>query len=173
MILLLLVVPVTYSKFQSNPSTDVKVLTAFYLLNAEYQSENIKLDSIIPSENEYMYDFSVANFENNDRCETDMEYEIVISSTTNLPLEYKLYEVIDNVDTELLTTNQLLTDDDGMYFKELKTEKYEFSYLTNQKRVYRLGINFPIEYSSIDYQGIIEGVVLNINSKQIIDEVDD
>lgn len=173
MLLLMLMVPITYSKFQSNPSTNIEVLTAFYLLDTKYQTANIKLDSIVPSETEYNYDFSVANYDENRRCETDMEYEMIISATTNLPLEYRLYEKINNNYNLMPLTDDVVVDDDGTYFKEIRTEMYEFTHNSDQKRQFRLGIYFPTSYASTDFQGIIEGVMLKINSRQKIEENND
>ena len=39
----------------------------------------------------------------------------------------------------------------------------------NEENIYHLVVNFPKEYDSFEYQDIIEGITISIESKQIID----
>ena len=91
-LLLLIVVPFTYSKFFSSAKSDAKVDTAFYILKADYYETNICIDDIAPSDDVYTYDFSVLNNDGKNRAETNMEYTLKIVTTTNLPLSYALYK---------------------------------------------------------------------------------
>ena len=54
-------------------------------------SNNIKLTDLIPSNDKYVYTFSIQNYKDNDICEVDMIYDVLIKTTTNLPLNYELY----------------------------------------------------------------------------------
>ena len=85
-LLLLIVVPFTYSKFFSSAKSDAKVDTAFYILKADYYETNICIDDIAPSDDVYTYDFSVLNNDGKNRAETNMEYTLKIVTTTNLPI---------------------------------------------------------------------------------------
>ena len=91
-LLLLIVVPFTYSKFFSSAKSDAKVDTAFYILKADYYETNICIDDIAPSDDVYTYDFSVLNNDGKNRVATNMEYTLKIVTTTNLPLSYALYK---------------------------------------------------------------------------------
>ena len=59
-------------------------------------------------------------------------------------------------------------DEDGTYFRKITTAKETFSYNSDEKNIYQLKIKFPKQYNQIEYQNIIEGIEININSKQII-----
>ena len=43
-------------------------------------------------------------------------------------------------------------------------------HLVQKKNDYQLVISFPKEYDSFEYQGIVEGIKIVIESKQVIDE---
>ena len=89
-------VPESLSRFTSLVSSDAGVSIAFYVIDTEYQTEEIKLDKIVPSDTPYEYRFSVANYNKTKRLETNAEYNVVIRTTTNLNLEYELYENNEN-----------------------------------------------------------------------------
>ena len=54
LLILIVIVPITYSKFQSFGSGNSNIKTAFYVLNATYQSQDLKLDNIVPSNDTYV-----------------------------------------------------------------------------------------------------------------------
>jgi len=165
-ILFRLNIPGTYAKFSSSVNTSAKGTIAFYVIDSNYQSLEISLDKLVPSESTYKYDFSVANYDGTKRLETNAEYHIVIRSTTNLNLEIDLL----NINNEsLIMTNDIIQDEDGTFYNLLKTDKKYFGFIENQIDYYTLTINFPIEYSSYQYQDIIDSLEIIILSSQIID----
>lgn len=159
--------PGTLSRFSSSLSGSANGGIAFYVIEPKYQSQDIKLDEMVPSEEEYKYYFSVANYNAEKRLETNAEYNIIIRTTTNLNLEYKLYKKDSTVD--LLIEKNIEPDTDGTYFNIMKTEKEKFGFKENQKNEYILSVKFPIEYIAYDYQDIIESVEIIIDSSQIAD----
>ena len=62
------------------------------------------------------------------------------------------------------------TSEDGAYFKTMETNKQTFGFTTDEENIYHLVITFPKEYDSFEYQDIVEGITINIESKQIIEE---
>lgn len=40
----------------------------------------------------------------------------------------------------------------------------------DEENIYQLVISFPLEYNSYDYQGIVEGIKIIIESKQVTSE---
>lgn len=168
LLILLVMAPITYSRFQSNIDPEVKIETAFYVLDAGYQTQTIKLDNLVPSSTEHVYQFTVANNKDNKRCEVDMEYEVILTATTNLPLTISLGYANDN--TNILTTNEIVQDADGMYLKRMVTNKVTFSHETSEQRVYSLKVVFPNLYTDMAYQDIIEGIMISVNSRQVIEE---
>ena len=87
----ILIIPASYSKYESKGGSEAEIQYAFYLLKADYFTKNIKLMDIVPRNDSYEYVFTVSNFDGDKRLETDLEYDLWISATTNLPLDYKLY----------------------------------------------------------------------------------
>ena len=164
MLILLLIVPITYSSFFSNKSTDAKIDAAYYVIDVNNYADAIRLTDLVPSEDKYIYTFSIQNYKDNDICEVDMIYDLIIKTTTNLPLKYELY-LNDNL---LNVKEEIITDEYGMYFNKFAVESKEFSYKTKEQDIYKLMVTFPKDYdeSVIDYT--VEGIIIEINSKQKI-----
>ena len=172
--IILALIPIAYSRLHSVAESDSKVETALYILKADYYEKEIKLNELIPSDIPYVYTFKVSNNDGKDRLETKLEYILKIITTTNLPLSYKLYmnEDYNNANSTNIITNDIIQKNsvDGAYFRILSTEKQIFNYDKDEENIYHLVVNFPKEYDSFEYQDIIEGVTICIESKQIIDK---
>lgn len=158
-------VPESLSRFTSLVSSDAGVSIAFYVIDTEYQTEEIKLDKIVPSDEPYEYRFSVANYNKTKRLETNAEYNVVIRTTTNLNLEYELYE--NNESESAILFKELVQDEDGTYYNVIKTEKENFGFVKNQINYYTLLIKFPLDYMDYNYQDIIESIEIIILSEQV------
>lgn len=172
--IVLALLPVAYSKLFSKTDSDSKIETALYILNTDYYEKEVKLDELVPSDTPYVYNFKVANNDGKNRLETKLEYTLKIVTTTNLPLSYKLYM---NEDYNKGTSTNIITKDtidknseNGAYFRTLETDKQTFGFNKDEENIYHLVVTFPKEYDSFEYQDIIEGVTICIESKQIIDE---
>lgn len=171
--LLLFIIPITYSRFQTTTTPNVNIETAFYLIDSNYETTTIKLDNLVPSDNPHTYNFTVANNDGTKRAETDIEYIINITTTTNLPLTYALYknqQYTDNGSSNVIVSDTTESDENGTYFKKMITEPITFSHQKDESNFYQLTIVFPKEYDDFEYQGIIEGIFITIESKQIIEE---
>lgn len=163
--LLIVIVPLTFSRFTSTVSGDAIGNIAFYVIDLKTQTADVKLEEISPQKEDYIYTFSVANYNDTKQLETNAEYHIAIRTTTNLNLDYKLYE--NDKEKDILVQKEIVTDDDGTYFNIMKTEKEKFTFKEKKKNEYKLLINFPEEYMGYDYQGIIESMEIMIISSQI------
>jgi len=166
-ILYLFKVPESLSRFNSLLTSDVKGSIAFYVIDSNYQTTEINLDKIEPSDTPYEYKFSVANYNKEKRLETNAEYHIVIRTTTNLNLEYDLYE--NNGTDSIISSKELIQDEDGTYYWVIKTDKENFGFIKNQVNYYTLSVLFPKEYSDFNYQDIIESLEIIILSEQVIE----
>ena len=100
LILLVKIISSVLARYQSNATTNSNIQVAFYVLNENYEKMTLKLDSLYPREEPYVYNFSISNFKDEKMCETDMEYDLKIRTTTNLPLEYRLYSNQNYNDTD-------------------------------------------------------------------------
>lgn len=164
-ILLIRFFPITFSKYQTNAESNSVINYAFYVIEANYYKEEIMLDSIVPSNDNYICNFSVSNFNEEKQTDTNLEYDLWISTTTNLPLDYEL--LLNNEDAVL--SDEIITDRDGTYFREIRTNKQTFNYNEQKTNNYSLIVHFPIEYKDSKYQDIIDSVTINIESRQIVD----
>ena len=171
--ILLFIVPITYSRFQSTRTPNTEIETAFYIIDSNYETKSVHLDDLVPSDTPYTYNFTVANNNGTDRAETDIEYTIEITSTTNLPLTYALYlnqEYKDEDSTNIIINDTTQPDEYGTYFKKMVTESKKFSHLKDESNSYQMTVVFPKEYEDFEYQGIIEGIIITVKSKQVIEE---
>lgn len=169
----LFIVPITYSRFQSTRTPNTEIETAFYIIDSNYETKSVHLDDLVPSDTPYTYNFTVANNNGTDRAETDIEYTIEITSTTNLPLTYALYlnqEYTDEDSTNIIINDTTQPDEYGTYFKKMVTESKKFSHLKDESNSYQMTVVFPKEYEDFEYQGIIEGIIITVKSKQVIEE---
>lgn len=161
----------TLSKYKANASSTPKVQTAFYILNQDYQSMNIDLGSMIPKNNPYVYTFSISNTDGTHRAEINIQYDLKIRTTTNLPLTYELYlnqNYTDPNSINIITDNEVMQDSDQTYFRQINTATQKLNYTLDQTNIYTLVIYFDSKYSDINYQNIPESIELSIDAKQVI-----
>ena len=79
----------TLARYETTTETDRDVDVAFWIVDNSFKSDRLLLKDIQPSSNVYEYTFTVSNFDIENQAniaETDLEYEIVLTTTTNLPL---------------------------------------------------------------------------------------
>lgn len=175
-LVLCLGVPFAYSKFFSGASSDNEIDTAFYILTADYYNMEVHMDNLVPRNQYYTYNFSVANNDGSKRAETSLIYSLKIVTTTNLPLTYYLYKnenYYDSGSTNIITDDVIARDgeeEDSTYFRTLSTDDVTFGYEDDEQNDYQLVISFPSTYDSIDYQDIVEGINIIIESQQVIEE---
>lgn len=172
LLIIVLNIPSTLSKFTSSSSSDVKADVAFYVLKTDYQTENILLDEIAPRDEPYIYNFSIANNDGNNRLETNLSYDLSVRTTTNLPLEYELYlneDYATSGASSIFTSDETILDSDSTYFRKFTTDTKYFSYLYDEINNYQLVVYFPSNYSDYKYQDIYESIEITIKSKQVID----
>lgn len=168
-VLILIIVPTTLSKYQSISSSNANVDIAFYIISSSMQTENLVMKEIGPSTEPYIYTFSVSNFDDDKRLETKAKYNIMVKTTTNMPFVYKLYKVNGTNLEDVSLNERVITDEDGMYFRIIETSDYEFGFEEKTIDLYQLYIYYPKEYSTYEYQNIVENISITIDSKQILE----
>lgn len=159
------IMEITYSKYSSSANGDAAANIAFFIVDVGTYENTITLNNLEPSNNDYIYKFTVNNFKNNKRTNVKLDYNIEFVTTTNLPLTYKIYKEGTN---NIITSNEIIQDGD-MYFNKLSTnEAGSFSYEENQTEEYTLVVNFPITYNDKpdEYQGLIDSFMIKINATQ-------
>lgn len=161
----------TLSRYETAATSDKDVDVAFWMFHDDFQSASIIIKDIYPSNNSFDYSFSVSNFEAdedgtiNKRAETDLEYNLKITTTTNLPLEYAIEK-----NGEMITTEQnIVTDEDGTYYREIIIESSQMVEGEDLTDNYVIKVTFPKENdTNAEYSDLIEYIKLDINAEQII-----
>ena len=158
------------SKYESISNSYANVDIAFYLLKEDYKTMTIDLASIVPRDNEYIFEFSIGNQEGEQIAEVDLEYELTLRATTNLPLGYKLYlneEYTSEGSTKIIKENTVNFDEYGTYFRTMTTEKILLKYTEGKTNLYQLVVTFPQNYNSEIYQNVLELLEINVNAEQV------
>lgn len=158
------------SKYESISNSYANVDIAFYLLKEDYKTMTIDLASIVPRDNEYIFEFSIGNQEGEQIAEVDLEYELTLRATTNLPLGYKLYlneEYTSEGSTNIIKENTVNADEYGTYFRTMTTEKILLKYTEGKTNLYQLVVTFPQNYNSEIYQNVLELLEINVNAEQV------
>jgi hypothetical protein len=165
--ILIRIFALTLSKYESTTSSDANIDIAFYVLNEDYQAMTLNLDSLFPQDELYEYTFSISNEKDGHVAETNLKYNLQIRTTTNLPLSFKLY--MNDGNEDIITESKIVQEDDGYdtYFLKMSTEEQYFFYDTAKTNTYKLTIEFPAKYNTVDYQDIIEALEINVASEQI------
>ena len=153
------------AKYKSNAKSNADVDLAFYMFKEQDISQDLKLESILPREEPYEYTFSVSNTNGTDRTETAIHYIIEFKTTTNLPLNFKVYNSED-LSTDLVESTETKVDDDGTYFKYIKVAGGNLGFEQDETIIYKLNVEFPKEYNLAQYEGIVEYVKITIKSAQ-------
>jgi hypothetical protein len=158
------------SKYESISNSYANVDIAFYLLKEDYKSMTLNLASLLPQDNAYTYEFSIGNQAGEEIAEVDLEYELSLRTTTNLPLTFELYmnQSYTDVDaTNIIKENTVALDEHGTYFRTMTTEKVTLPYTEGKTNLYQLVVYFPENYNQEIYQDIIELLEINVNGQQV------
>lgn len=161
------------SKYESISNSYANVDIAFYLLKEDYKTMTTNLASILPQDDAYVFDFSIGNQEGEQIAEVDLEYELTLRTTTNLPLTYELYmnqQYTDEGATNIIKDNIVGLDEDGTYFRTMTTDKIVLPYTEGITNLYQLVIYFPANYNEENYQDILELLEITVNAKQVTSE---
>lgn len=162
-----------YGSYITTAKLRADIDKAIYIFEEEKMSFNIDENKIIPSDDPYTYVFSVQNYNSTQTSDVDLSYNINIRSTTNLPLEIKLYRN-ENYNasgaTNIIGSPTLKRDADGAWYRlYTESDDFDMSYNSNTKDIFTLVISFPKSYAlDMKYVDITENIEVIINSKQTI-----
>lgn len=178
----------TLARYETTSTTERDVDVAFWIVDNSFKSERLVIDDIYPQDTSYEYQFTVSNFNGSKIAETDMEYDIILTTTTNLPLKY---EISRNGTTYTNWKQELITDEDGTVYRRLKfgTEENEYPLVINTidesssknkiTDTYILKVTFPIQSyvngelidnrTILDYPDSIENIQIDLTARQKID----
>lgn len=161
---------ITYSKYETNTKVNLKPAIAFFIVDVDNQTQSIKLESMVPSDEPYMYRFDVSNFKDDKKANVDLKYKIELITTTNMPLEFRVFKDPD-LSNNIVSNTTYTTDDNGVFYKHLIIDDINPMYFSNKKTdVYYLWVKFPKQYenSPEHYSGNIDLVDIKINAEQVV-----
>lgn len=168
LLFLIKVTPASLSKYQNEANSVASAGVALYLLNADYYTASINLNSLEPKDEPYVYTFKIANFKDKERSDTDLTYDLSLVTTTNMPITLELYKNYDT-NNSVITNAVTEKDADGTYFRKYQTATETFKYNLDQENIYTLYVYFPKEYNNPLYQDLIEYIKIEVDSKQILE----
>lgn len=162
----------TLARYETTATSDKDVDVAFWIVNDDFKTGKIVINDVYPSNNTFDYAFSVSNFKAEEdgniskRAETDLEYGITLTMTTNLPLEYQIVK-----NGQILNAQQeIITDEDGTYYKKIALEEAQMTQGVDTTDNFVIKVKFPKEnYLNAEYSNLIEYIKLNLNAKQIVE----
>lgn len=153
---------IVLSKYETEANSSADVDIAFYLFKEDFKTMELNLESLIPQEDKYTYFFNIGNQDGEETAEIDLEYDLTIRTTTNLPLTYELYMNGENI----IKSNEIVQDEDNTYFRVITTDTQKLSYRAPKTNQYELVIYFSEQYNTINYQDIIELLEITVDSRQ-------
>ena len=163
-LILLIVLSKSLGAFESEGEGTAISEIAFYMIDADTETKELKLGKISPDGKEHYYIINVSNYNDSKVSEVDMEYSLSLRTTTNIPVSYKLY-LNDNTEN-IIGTKELVTDNDNMYFYKYNSISSEFNKNVKKNDKYKLVVYFDKEYSDEKYQNLIDSVEITVCAKQ-------
>ena len=162
-----------YSRYEVRAKINANIDKALYIFEDEKLTFNLEPTGIIPRDDPYIYKFSVSNYNSSKDSDVDISYKVFIRTTTNLPIQLKLYrnELYDSeTSVNLLNGSSVVQDEDSAWYRVYNvTDEFEFLYTSKSTDVFTLVINFPSVYSENPiYADYIENIEVTLESKQII-----
>lgn len=162
----------TLARYETITTTERNVDVAFWMIDTSFASERILIDEIYPADTAYEYTFTVANFNATKRAETDLEYGIVLTATTFLPLEYE----IQKGGVTCTKTEELITDTDGTYYKKMTiqpaaSDNFVLETGADDTDTFVIKVTFPKSNSAnSEFADLMEYIKLDLSATQIIGE---
>lgn len=167
----------TLARYETTATSEKDVDVAFWIVDNTFKSDRMLLENLYPSNTSFDYTFTVSNYEMvadgetiTKRAETDLDYELILTTTTNLPLEYE----IQKNGVTCTKTEELYADDDGTYYREIKLETDKNNLImrqgTDTTDTFVVKVTFPkSNYTNAEYADLIEYIKIDLTAKQIIE----
>ena len=160
----------TQARYESSVVSNVSPTLAFFVVGVESTSGQIKLAGMVPRTEPYLYSFEVSNFSGTERANVDLTYSIEIITTTNMPLNFRIYKGNNTTNNEV-DSDTTTTDANGVYYRHLVINDVStMNYNTPTTDRYTLWVEFPRSYMNYpaEYAGIIDLVDIKINAEQVV-----
>lgn len=164
-LILLSLIRLSFSIFHTDSSGTVVNHIAFYTVEPTRQTQTLKMFEISPDNHEYIYTIDVSNFKNGKTSEVDLSGTLQIKTTTNIPVEYKLY--LGDNPTNIIGNKETIQDEDDTYFFKYSSQNVTFTHNVQKTYNYKLSVKFPNTYNSEEYQDLLDTIEITIDVKQL------
>ena len=160
---------ISLATYQSQTRLRANIDKALYIFNRDKMSFNIDSEKIVPSNDPYVYKFSISNYRDDKESDFNIIYSLKIKTTTNLPLDFKLYKNTD-LNNNILSAAEIKKDVDGSFYKVYTVnDTVLMEYKDKVIDVYSLSIDFPIRYAEdLTYADCIDAIEVIIESSQVV-----
>ena len=168
-----------FSLYESNAESTADVDLAVHILYDDYVRKSVALDSMLPGDSQ-TFTFTISNFYVDEDTgetvisDTDMEYDLVIKSTTHLPLQYKITKNQAMLEENNISNAEIIQDEYDTYFSILLEESGEFDLNVGTERditytdTYIVKIDLPSGYTEEKFAGIKDAIDIEINGRQMV-----
>lgn len=162
-----------YARYEVRTKINANIDKALYIFEDDSPSFNLEPSGIIPSDTSYSYKFSVSNYNATKRSDVDINYKVIIRTTTNLPITVRLYRNEDYTTsgaTNIIGNPVVRQDVDGAYYRVYESNaSYDMAYADKVTDIYTIVVDFPSVYAANPvYANYLENIEVTLESKQII-----
>ena len=162
-----------YARYEVRAKINANIDKALYIFEDEKINFNLEPLGIVPRDDPYTYKFSISNFNTSKQSDVDILYTLRVRTTTNLPINIKLYrnELFDDPGAvNLFSGADTKQDADGAWYRIYDVnDEYQFLYENKSTDVYTLVIEFPTSYAANTvYANYIESIEVYIDSKKLL-----
>ena len=162
-----------YARYEVRTKINANIDKALYIFEDDSPSFNLEPSGIIPSDTSYSYKFSVSNYNATKRSDVDINYKVIIRTTTNLPITVRLYRNEDYTTsgaTNIISNPVVRQDVDGAYYRVYESSSsYDMAYADKVTDIYTIVVDFPSVYAANPvYANYLENIEVTLESEQII-----
>lgn len=144
---------ITSSRYMEEAFADNSIIATPILTFSNCEA-TYSADNLLPGATKEIT-FTVSNTDEEIQNEVLLKYNLQIETNTNIPLQYKLYEVTSSGENEITLTNN-------------KTQNYEVGYENQYLKNYKLKILWNESDNSYEYAGQTIQCKLKLNGEQIV-----
>ncbi len=169
----------SFSLYESNAESVAEVDLAFYILEDYYSTRSVALQNMLPGDSQ-TFTLTVSNYIDDDETgdtiisDTDMEYDLVIKTTTNLPLEYTITKNQEMIEQNNIAECEIIQDEYGTYFSRLLSSSGQFDVNVGDERdipytdTYIIKIDLPADCTDERFAGIKDAIDIEIHGRQMV-----
>lgn len=156
---------ITYSFFNDKTSLEVDQEIAQFVFESKKTNHiDVNLFDLSPGDSEE-YVFSITNKDSTNVSDVTVNYHINISTYHFMPLDIKLYKIVDGNENLIMTCDESYSRDEDNNLI-CNSPVMDMPYSSESLDTYKLSVSFPEEYSGYEYADLVDYITVNIKSWQ-------